>query len=117
VEFAALHEPSELVTGNVTRFEFPDFHGSSTVYATPLSKAPDAAVDVQIELGRCQVSAEELDGLGAGSVVALDKGVGEPVEVFCDGRLVARGEVVELDGTFAVRITELLAGEFLANDA
>ncbi|MND01172.1 Flagellar motor switch protein FliN [compost metagenome] len=54
---------------------------------------------------------EEVLKLKRGSVVALDKLAGDPVDVFVNGRMVARGEVLVLNDNFCVRVTELVAGD------
>ena len=68
-------------------------------------------LDLRIELGRTQMYLEDVLKLKRGSVVALDKLAGDPVDVFVNGRLVARGEVLVLNDNFCVRVTELLAGD------
>ncbi|HEX3726804.1 MAG TPA: FliM/FliN family flagellar motor switch protein, partial [Pirellulales bacterium] len=70
-----------------------------------------AELEVRIELGRTELSAQAWDDLRSGSVVTLDKRVSDPVDVMAGGRLVARGEVLVLDGKFCVRITEIVGGE------
>jgi flagellar motor switch protein FliN/FliY len=86
-----------------------------------LTSAPDAAqtaareasrdveLDVRIELGRTQMVLEEALKLRRGSVVLLDELAGDPVNVYVNGRLVARGEVVVLNENFCVRVNELVA--------
>ena len=64
---------------------------------------------ITIELGRAQLPREAADALRPGVVVPLDGRGGDPVDVLSDGRLVARGEVVVIDGHFCVRVTELFA--------
>src|ERR1044072_2949937 len=54
---------------------------------------------------------EDVLKLGEGSVVELDKLAGDPVDVYVNERLVARGEVLVLNDNFCVRVTELLTGE------
>ena len=54
---------------------------------------------------------EDVLKLKRGSVVTLDKLAGDPVDVFVNGRMVARGEVLVLNDNFCVRVTELLAGD------
>lgn len=71
--------------------------------------APRGAKDLCIELGRATLPAYQADQLAAGQVVSLDTLVDQPVDISIDGRLVARGEVLVLDGCFCVRITELVA--------
>ncbi|MEZ8217099.1 flagellar motor switch protein FliN/FliY [Candidatus Fervidibacteria bacterium JGI MDM2 SSWTFF-3-K9] len=64
---------------------------------------------VHVELGRVEVTVQELLELTPGSVLELDKAVGEPVEVYVAGKLIARGEVVVVLGEkLGVRITELV---------
>ncbi|MCS3919342.1 flagellar motor switch protein FliN [Fervidibacter sacchari] len=64
---------------------------------------------VHVELGRVEVTVQELLELAPGSVLELDKAVGEPVEVYVAGKLIARGEVVVVLGEkLGVRITELV---------
>ena len=65
---------------------------------------------LRIELGRVRLPWEEASRLGPGSVVTLDQLVDEPVDIFVEERLVARGEVLVLDGCFSIRVTELLKG-------
>ena len=52
---------------------------------------------------------EELLQLRAGSVVSLDKAAGEPIDILANGRLVARGEVIVVEGKFGVRLCEVIA--------
>ncbi|MGP6158156.1 MAG: flagellar motor switch protein FliN [Vulcanimicrobiaceae bacterium] len=69
----------------------------------------NVSLGVTVELGRCTMRVGEVLKLGKGSVVELDRGAGEPVDVLINRRLVARGEVVAVDDRFGVRLTELLA--------
>ena len=80
--------------------------GSFNVFADEL--------EVKIELGRAQMYANELPKLRPGAVVALDRPAGDPVDVRAGGRLVARGEVIVVDGKLCVRIVEVVADEFSA---
>lgn len=70
----------------------------------------DVDLNVKIELGRTRMLVEDVLKLGEGSVVELDKLAGDPVDVFVNERLVARGEVLVLNDTFCVRINEIVAG-------
>lgn len=64
-----------------------------------------------VELGRTEMSIKHVLELQKGSVVELDRVAGEPVDVFVNEHLMARGEVVVVDDKFGVRITELIAPE------
>ena len=67
------------------------------------------SMNVQVVLGRCQLPIAELLDLSRGSVVELDRQIGDPVEVLVTDRLVARGELTKLDGNrVGVKITEIV---------
>lgn len=68
----------------------------------------DVPMRVTVELGRTQLSVEEVLDLQGGSVVELDRIAGDPVDVFINDRIIAKGEVVVVDDRFGVRITELV---------
>jgi flagellar motor switch protein FliN/FliY len=70
----------------------------------------DVELNVKIELGRSRMLVEDVLRLGEGSVVELDKLAGDPVDVFVNDRLVARGEVLVLNDNFCVRVNEIVAG-------
>ena len=70
----------------------------------------DVELNVKIELGRSRMLVEDVLKLGEGSVVELDKLAGDPVDVFVNNRLVARGEVLVLNDNFCVRVNEIVAG-------
>jgi len=68
-------------------------------------------VDVQIVLGSTEMSVSELMALQKGSTVALDRRIGEPVDVMVNGRRIARGEITVLESDpsrFGIRLTEII---------
>lgn len=71
----------------------------------------DVQLNVKIELGRSPMYIEDILRLGEGHVVELDKLAGDPVDVFVNERLVARGEVLVLNDNFCVRIGEIISQE------
>lgn len=68
----------------------------------------DVELDISIELGRTEILIEDVLKLREGSVVELDKLAGDPVDIIANGRLVARGELLVIDGKFGVRLSEVL---------
>ena len=68
----------------------------------------DVNLEVKVELGRSKMLVEDVLRLVEGSVVELDKLAGDPVEVFVNERLVARGEVLVLNDNFCVRINDIV---------
>ncbi len=91
-------------------FEFQPFdHSPSAEPTGDLGNLKDVELDLRIELGRTELLIEEVLKLREGSVVALDKLAGDPVDILVNGRLIARGEVLVLNDNFCVRIAEILA--------
>ena len=74
----------------------------------PIDLLGEVEMDLRIELGRTQMCLDEVLQLRGGSVVALDKLAGDPVDVFVNGRLIAKGEVLGMNDNFCVRVTELV---------
>lgn len=68
----------------------------------------DVDLDVRIELGRTRMLVEDVLRLGADSVVELDKAAGDPVDIYVNGRHIARGEVLVVNENFCVRVSEIL---------
>ena len=95
----------------------PPFKLEEFVGATPsqematLELIRDVELDLRIEFGRTHMFLEDVLRLRRGSVVPLDKLAGDPVDIFVNGRLIARGEVLVLNDNFCVRVAELIAGE------
>lgn len=69
----------------------------------------DVNLRVTVELGRTRMRLRQVLELQNGSVIELDRLAGDPVDVFVNDRLIARGEVVVVDDKFGVRITELVS--------
>ena len=67
----------------------------------------DVEMEVSAELGRTRMSVRELLSLIPGAIVELDRAAGSPADLLVNGRLIARGEVVVVDGDFGVRISEI----------
>ena len=68
----------------------------------------DVEIPIAVEVGRTQMSLEDILQLVPGSVVALDKKAEEPVDLRVNGKLVARGEVVLVDDAYGLRITQIV---------
>jgi flagellar motor switch protein FliN/FliY len=108
---SAMDEPAPLPPG-VKPFEFKSFAGSGAANeAAPLDLLRDVQLDLKIELGRTHMQLEDVLRLKQGSVVTLDKLAGDPVDVYANGRLIARGEVLVLNDNFCVRVAELISDE------
>ncbi len=71
----------------------------------------DIPVQLSAVLGRTTIPVNQLLRLGRGAVVELDRKVGEPIDIYVNNRLVARGEVLVVDDHLGVTMTEIIKGE------
>lgn len=74
----------------------------------PLSAVFDVPVKVQAVLGRARMPISELVSMHPGHVFELDRRVGEPIDLLVNQRLIARGEIVMIDGSLGVTLTEIV---------
>jgi flagellar motor switch protein FliN/FliY len=77
--------------------------------AASLDTLRGVSLPVVIEFGRASMTVQEVLQLGAGSVIQLDRMVGEPVDIYVSDRKLAEGEVVVMGEHFGVRITRILS--------
>jgi flagellar motor switch protein FliN/FliY len=68
----------------------------------------DVELNVTLRFGERKLPLREVLDLGSGAVVELDRQVDEPVELILDGRVVARGEAVIIDGNYGLRVTQVV---------
>lgn len=109
---ASVDEPTQANAPEISTFELKDFSGTpANGEMATLELLRDVELDLKIELGRTYMHLEEVLKLRRGSVVALDKLAGDPVDVFANGRLIARGEILVLNDNFCVRVAELVSGD------
>jgi flagellar motor switch protein FliN/FliY len=72
----------------------------------------DVQLPVSIRFGETEMLLEDIVKLGVGSVIELNSGIDQPVELVVNNRTLARGEIVTVDGFYGIRITEVTsAGE------
>jgi len=103
---------TEELPDGVAAFRLEEFSGAAASGdAATMDLVRDVGLDLKIELGRTHMYLEDVLKLRKGSVVPLDKLAGDPVDIFVNGRLIARGEVLVLNDNFCVRVAELIAGE------
>ncbi|KRA48232.1 flagellar motor switch protein FliN [Pseudoxanthomonas sp. Root630] len=69
----------------------------------------DVPVTLSLEVGRTRMPIRNLLQLNQGSVVELERGAGEPLDVFVNGTLIAHGEVVVVNDRFGVRLTDVVS--------
>jgi len=71
----------------------------------------DVALQVTVEVGRTRMTIQDLLQLGQGSVIELEKLAGEPLDIYINGKAVARGEAVIVNDKFGVRLTDIVSPE------
>jgi flagellar motor switch protein FliN/FliY len=109
---ASVDQPPASLPPGVKPFELRSLSGRpASSDAATLDLLRDVQLDLKIELGRTHMQLEEVLHLKTGAVVTLDKLAGDPVDIFVNGRLIARGEVLVMNDNFCVRVAELVAGE------
>ncbi len=110
-----LDESAAPLPAGVKPFELHDLFGAAPANEqASLDLLRDVQLDLKIELGRTQMHLEDVLRLRQGAVVTLDKLAGDPVDIYANGRLIARGEVLVLNDNFCVRVAELIAGDAAA---
>jgi flagellar motor switch protein FliN/FliY len=109
---ASIDEPADALPSGVQTFNFQDFAGAApNTDSATLELMRDVQLDLTIELGRTHMQLEDVLKLKQGAVVPLDKLAGDPADIYVNGRLIARGEVLVLNDNFCVRVAELIVGE------
>jgi flagellar motor switch protein FliN/FliY len=101
---------------NVQPAQFTAFSSGSfgTYQPENIDLIMDVPLEVTVELGRTSKSISEILDFGPGKIIELNKLAGEPIDVLVNGKNVAKGEVVVIEESFGVRITEIVnAGKAL----
>ncbi len=102
-------QPGNLVDVRPMQFQsFDAGKGDQTLPVQGMDLVHDIPLQVTVELGKTKKTISEILEFGRGSVIVLDKSIGEAVEVLVNGKLIAKGEVVVIDDSYGVRITEIL---------
>jgi flagellar motor switch protein FliN/FliY len=109
---ASIDMPDAALPAGVKPFRLDEFGGApANEESATLELVRDVQLDLKIELGRTRMPLEDVLRLRREAVVTLDKLAGDPVDVYANGRLIARGEVLVLNDNFCVRVTELVVGD------
>lgn len=94
---------------NVQPAQFQPFDDSMImVEKKNISLIMDVPLEITVELGRTHKMIREILEFGSGSIIELDKLAGEPVDILVNGKKIAKGEVVVIDESFGVRITDII---------
>ncbi|HLQ26891.1 MAG TPA: flagellar motor switch protein FliN [Acidiferrobacterales bacterium] len=99
--------PKSVQRIKLEELEDPIEQGKS-LFGNNLELIQSLKVRLSVSMGKCQLTVKELMSLKENSVLTLDKATAEPVDVFLDGKLIARGSLIVVDDNFGVRINEIL---------
>jgi flagellar motor switch protein FliN/FliY len=103
-------KPGEAVAADPKPASFPTLEGGTAAGAVKnMEFILDIPMQVSVQLGSSKMIVRDLLQLGQGSVIELDKLAGEPMEVFVNNKLVARGEVVVVNEKFGIRLTDVIS--------
>ena len=108
-ELEATHAAApEPVVEDVQFSELPPVEGPLDEVAD-IDLLLDVPLQITVELGQASRTIRELLELGRGSILHLNRNAGEPVDVLVNGQHIARGEVVVIDESFGIRVTEVVS--------
>jgi flagellar motor switch protein FliN/FliY len=96
---------------DATSSDIWDESGMSEKSSQTIDFLMDVTLLVTVEVGRARMTIQDLLQLSQGSVLELEKLAGEPLDIFINGKQVARGEAVIVNEKFGVRITDILSPE------
>ena len=95
---------------NVQPAQFQSFNNAAAAIPGQenIGLIKDVPLEVTVELGRTKKSIAEILDFAPGTIIELDKIAGEPIDVLVNGKYVAKGEVVVIEESFGVRVTEII---------
>ncbi|MFH1541652.1 MAG: flagellar motor switch protein FliN [bacterium] len=93
---------------DVKNVKFPEFQAGEKGEQINQQMLGDIPVQATVELGQTELSLKEILDLAEGSIIELDRLAGEPLDLKVGGQLVAQGEVVAIDDSYGLRITNVL---------
>ena len=104
-------EPDPVPESNeaVSDIQFPVFDDVVQGQELPLDVFSNIPVNMSAELGRTEISLKEVYELTEGSIIELDRMVGEPLDLVVNGQIIAQGEVVAIDNNYGLRITSVVS--------
>ncbi len=108
-ENTPIQEEQSQTKVDISGIEFPNIQQSFKGDAVETGLFANIPVDVSVELGRSTVSLKEIFEFSEGSIIELDRLVGEPLDLVVNGQVVAKGEVVAIDNNFGLRIKSIVS--------
>ena len=110
-EDTAIDETAPETANAVAEAETPEESPADRAANDRLSAIYDIPVQLAAVLGKSSMPVNQLLRLGRGAVVELDRKVGEPIDIYVNNRLVARGEVLIVDDHLGITMTEIIKSD------
>ena len=106
----AMPQMQQPVNMNIQPAQFQSFSQDFSAMASQenIGLIMDVPLEVTVELGRTKKSIAEILDFAPGTIVELNKIAGEPIDVLVNGKFVAKGEVVVIEESFGIRVTEII---------
>ena len=104
----AKKEPKTIQAKNAKMKEIRSENDLTTEQAENLELIMEVPLQVTVEIGRTRRKVQEILSYTKGSLVVLDKLAGDQVDIFVNGKCIAKGDVVVVDDNFGVRVTEVI---------
>lgn len=102
---------------NVQAFQFENFDaGPGMSFGADIGLIKDVPLEITVELGRTTKQISEILDFGVGTVIELDRLVGESLDILANGKRIAKGEVVVVDENYGIRITDIIVPEKRVNN-
>ncbi len=109
--FAAADTDATNTDFNKAGYEDPISHRGGTIQDEHLEVILDVPITLSMEVGRSRITIRDLLQLNPGSVIKLQRAVGDPMDILVNGCLVAKGEVVVVGDQFGIRIADVVSAE------
>ncbi|MFC1770779.1 flagellar motor switch protein FliN [Candidatus Margulisiibacteriota bacterium] len=101
---------NEIGSMPVSKVQFPDINKETAGKKLNMENIYGSIpVNVAVELGRSKITMKEIYEITEGSIIELEKLVGEPLDLVVNGQVIAQGEVVAIDNNYGLRITNIIA--------
>lgn len=107
-EFSDTEDADSEQEDNISSVRFPQMSKRVAGKKVDVSVFENIPINLSVELGRSQVSLKEVFELSEGSIIELERLVGEPLDLVVNGQVVAQGEVVAIDHNYGLRVTSIV---------
>ena len=95
----------------ISDVQFPELSNKESGQPMGMDIYSNIPVNLSVELGRSEISLKEVYELTEGSIIELDRLVGEPLDLVVNGQIIAQGEVVAIDNNYGFRITNIVSAK------